>query len=133
MADYFEHWLEIGRRKGAKLPRLYNVNWFRKDLETGDYLWPGFGDNSRVLKWAIERIEGAADAVETPIGFIPTPQSLDLAGLDMTADDVQEAVRFDADEWRAEVPSLEEWFDRFGGSLPRSITRELEGLKKRLG
>ncbi|WP_138415384.1 phosphoenolpyruvate carboxykinase (GTP) [Sinomonas gamaensis] len=131
--DYLNHWVTLSAKGNpARLPKIFLVNWFRRTRD-GGFAWPGFGDNSRVLKWAIERIEGAADAVETPIGFIPTPQSLDLAGLDMTADDVQEAVRFDADEWRAEVPSLEEWFDRFGGSLPRSITRELEGLKKRLG
>ncbi len=78
MADYFEHWLEIGRREGAKLPKLYNVNWFRKDLESGEYLWPGFGDNSRVLKWVFERCDGGAEAVETPIGLLPTEDALDL-------------------------------------------------------
>ena len=80
MADYFEHWLEIGRREGAKLPKLYNVNWFRKDLESGEYLWPGFGENSRVLKWVFERCDGGAEAVETPIGLLPTEDALDLDG-----------------------------------------------------
>jgi phosphoenolpyruvate carboxykinase (GTP) len=131
--DYLNHWVRLSAKGNpARLPKIFLVNWFRRTKD-GGFAWPGFGDNSRVLKWAIERIEGKADAVETPIGFVPTPESLDLAGLDMTLDDVQEAVGFDADEWRKEVPSLEDWFARFGGSLPRSITRELEGLKKRLG
>ena len=130
--DYLNHWVTLSAKGNpARLPKIFLVNWFRRTT-AGGFAWPGFGDNSRVLKWAIERIEGKADAVETPIGFVPTPESLDLAGLDMTLDEVQEAVRFDADEWTTEVPSLEDWFARFGGSLPRSITRELEGLKKRL-
>ncbi|KHL02882.1 phosphoenolpyruvate carboxykinase (GTP) [Sinomonas humi] len=131
--DYLNHWVRLsGKGNPARLPKIFLVNWFRRTRE-GGFAWPGFGDNSRVLKWAIERIEGAADAVETPIGFVPTAESLDLDGLDMTPEQVEEAVRFDADEWRDEVPGLEEWFARFGGSLPLSLTNELEGLKKRLG
>ncbi|MCH6471744.1 phosphoenolpyruvate carboxykinase (GTP) [Sinomonas terrae] len=131
--DYLNHWVRLSAKgNAARLPKIFLVNWFRRTKD-GGFAWPGFGDNSRVLKWAIERIEGAADAVETPIGFVPTPESLDLDGLDMTPEQVEEAVHFDADEWRAEVPGLEEWFARFGGSLPLSLTNELEGLKKRLG
>ncbi|WP_136610413.1 phosphoenolpyruvate carboxykinase (GTP) [Sinomonas albida] len=131
--DYLSHWVNLSAKANpARLPKIFLVNWFRRTRE-GGFAWPGFGDNSRVLKWAIERIEGKADAVETPIGFVPTPESLDVRGLDMSAEEVNEAVRFDADEWRAELPSLEEWFDRFGGSLPESITAQLEGLKERLG
>jgi phosphoenolpyruvate carboxykinase (GTP) len=130
--DYLNHWVRVsGKANPARLPKIFLVNWFRRTRE-GGFAWPGFGDNSRVLKWAIERIEGTADAVETPIGFVPTPASLDLTGLDMTEAEVEEAVRFDSDEWNAEVPGLEEWFARFGGSLPKSITAELEGLKSRL-
>ncbi|GHG42314.1 phosphoenolpyruvate carboxykinase [GTP] [Sinomonas cellulolyticus] len=130
--DYLGHWVKVsGKANPARLPKIFLVNWFRR-TQDGGFAWPGFGDNSRVLKWAIERIEGTADAVETPIGFVPTAESLDLDGLDMTPEQVQEAVRFDSDEWKAEVPGLEEWFDRFGGSLPKSITAELDGLKARL-
>ncbi|WP_077489337.1 phosphoenolpyruvate carboxykinase (GTP) [Sinomonas mesophila] len=130
--DYLNHWVNVSAKANpARLPKIFLVNWFRRTRE-GGFAWPGFGDNSRVLKWAIERIEGAADAVETPIGFVPTPESLDLTGLDMTPAEVQEAVRFDRDEWVTELAGLQEWFDRFGGSLPDSITAELEGLKSRL-
>ncbi|WP_430297063.1 phosphoenolpyruvate carboxykinase (GTP) [Sinomonas sp. B1-1] len=130
--DYLNHWVRVSAKGNpARLPKIFLVNWFRRTRD-GKFAWPGFGDNSRVLKWAIERIEGTADAVETPIGFVPTADSLDLTGLDMTEAEVEEAVRFDADEWHAELPGLEEWFARFGGSLPKSITAELEGLKSRL-
>ena len=131
--DYLSHWVNLSAKANpARLPKIFLVNWFRRTRD-GGFAWPGFGDNSRVLKWAIERIEGKADAVETPIGFVPTPESLDVRGLDMSPEEVNEAVRFDAEEWRAELPSLEEWFDRFGGSLPESITAQLDGLKERLG
>lgn len=130
--DYLGHWVKVsGKANPEKLPKIFLVNWFRR-TKHGGFAWPGFGDNSRVLKWAIERIEGKADAVETPIGFVPTASSLDLAGLDMTEAQVEEATHFDRDEWLKELPGLTEWFDRFGGSLPKSITAELEGLKARL-
>ncbi|GAB2743695.1 phosphoenolpyruvate carboxykinase (GTP) [Sinomonas soli] len=130
--DYLAHWVRVSAKANpAKLPKIFLVNWFRRTRD-GGFAWPGFGDNSRVLKWAIERIEEAADAVETPIGFVPTPSSLDLTGLDMTEAEVEEAVRFDRDEWLNELPGLTEWFERFGGSLPKSITAELDSLKTRL-
>ncbi|MDQ0260941.1 phosphoenolpyruvate carboxykinase (GTP) [Sinomonas atrocyanea] len=130
--DYLAHWVRVSAKANpAKLPKIFLVNWFRRTRD-GGFAWPGFGDNSRVLKWAIERIEGTADAAETPIGFVPTPSSLDLTGLDMTEAEVDEAVRFDRDEWLNELPGLTEWFERFGGSLPKSITAELDSLKTRL-
>ena len=132
MADYFEHWLEIGRREGAKLPKLYNVNWFRKDLASGEYLWPGFGENSRVLKWVFERCDGGAEAVETPIGLLPTDDALDLTGVDVSAERMHEVLKVDLDEWRAEIPLIREFFDQFGDKLPEELRIALDGLEGRI-
>ncbi|HKU29748.1 MAG TPA: phosphoenolpyruvate carboxykinase (GTP) [Arthrobacter sp.] len=130
--DYLNHWVNLSAKANpAKLPKIFLVNWFRRTAE-GGFAWPGFGDNSRVLKWAIERLEGKADAVETPIGFVPTGDSIDLAGLDMTPAEVEAAVRVDAAEWEAELASIEEWYAKFGESLPAALLAELEGLKARL-
>ena len=130
--DYVNHWLNIGKSADAtKLPKIFYVNWFRRDAD-GGFLWPGFGENSRVLKWAIERIEGRADAVETPIGYVPTPESLDTDGLDMTAEQIQQALNVSTNEWAAEVPQIREWFEKFGDTLPATLWTELDGLKARL-
>ncbi|MGP0224900.1 phosphoenolpyruvate carboxykinase (GTP) [Paenarthrobacter sp. NCHU4564] len=130
--DYLNHWVNLSAKGNpGRLPKIFLVNWFRRTAE-GGFAWPGFGDNARVLKWAIERLEGKADAVETPIGFVPTGDSIDLEGLDMTPAEVESAVRVDADEWAAELASIEEWFANFGGSLPAALQSELDGLKKRL-
>jgi phosphoenolpyruvate carboxykinase (GTP) len=133
MADYFAHWLEIGRRDGAKLPKLFNVNWFRKDLESGEYLWPGFGDNSRVLKWVFERCDGGAEAEETPIGLVPTADALDLDGVDITPERLRAVLKVDAGEWREEIPLIREFFDEFGDKLPGELRDALDGLERRLG
>jgi phosphoenolpyruvate carboxykinase (GTP) len=131
--DYFGHWIGIGKdNDAAKLPRIFYVNWFRRG-EDGDFLWPGFGENSRVLKWVVERIDGQAAAVETPIGHVPTPESLDTDGLDITPEQLATALAVDAEEWRAEVPQIQEWFDKFGDDLPSVLWTELDGLKARLG
>ena len=131
--DYFAHWVKVGKdADAAKLPRIFYVNWFRRDAD-GGFLWPGFGENSRVLKWVIERLEGRADAVETPIGHVPTPASLDTDGLDLTAEQIEAALAVSPEEWAAEVPQIEEWFDRFGDRLPTQLWTELDGLKARLG
>ncbi|QCU78835.1 phosphoenolpyruvate carboxykinase (GTP) [Citricoccus sp. SGAir0253] len=131
--DYLEHWVkESGRVDQSKLPRIYLVNWFRRNRE-GGFAWPGFGENSRVLKWIVGRLEGTADAVETPIGYVPTPESLDLTGLEIAPEDLEDALKVDAEEWQAETASIEEWFDRFGPSLPASIAGQLDGLKQRVG
>ncbi|QFZ23843.1 phosphoenolpyruvate carboxykinase (GTP) [Saccharothrix syringae] len=131
--DYFQHWIDTGKSADAdKLPRIFYVNWFRRG-EDKRFLWPGFGENSRVLKWAVERLEGRAAAVETPIGHVPTADALDLDGLDASREDIEAALRFDADEWRAEVPMIEEWFARIGEKVPTSLRDELEALKLRLG
>lgn len=131
--DYLKHWVELSKQGDPeKLPKIFLVNWFRRTAD-GGFAWPGFGDNSRVVKWAIERIEGKADAVETPIGFVPTKESLDLEGLDISDEQLSDALRVDALEWAAESESIEEWYRRFGGSLPEELLGELEGLKQRLG
>ncbi len=130
--DYLNHWVNLSAKANPeRLPKIFLVNWFRRTAD-GGFAWPGFGDNSRVLKWAIERLEGKADAVETPIGFVPTGDSVDLTGLDMTPAEVEDAVRVDRDEWVAELASIEEWFANFGSSLPEALQAELKGLKTRL-
>jgi phosphoenolpyruvate carboxykinase (GTP) len=132
MADYFGHWLEIGRRDGAKLPKLYNVNWFRKDLETGEYLWPGFGDNSRILEWVFRRCDGEAEAQETAIGLVPTADALDLSGLDLSPERLQELLKVDLDEWKKEIPLIEEFYEQFGDKLPAELRKALVGLENRI-
>ena len=131
--DYFQHWNNVGKDADAhKLPKIFYVNWFRRD-EDGNFVWPGFGENSRVLKWAIERIEGKAAAVETPIGHVPAPGSLDTDGLDMDPKELDKALQVDVEEWKAEIPQIEEWFAKFGDNLPTQLRVELDGLKARLG
>jgi len=131
--DYFNHWISIGKQHDAdKLPRIFYVNWFRRG-EDGRFLWPGFGENSRVLKWVIERLEGNAEAVETPVGYVPTVDSLDLDGLDVDRSDIEAALRVDPEEWKAELPQIDEWFTKFGDKLPAVLWTELDGLKARLG
>ncbi|MGL5819397.1 MAG: phosphoenolpyruvate carboxykinase (GTP) [Phycicoccus sp.] len=130
--DYLAHWLALGARAdAAALPRIYQVNWFRRDAD-GGFLWPGFGDNSRVLAWIVGRLDGTADAVDTPVGLVPVPGALDTTGLDRTEEQVTEAVRVDADEWRAELPLVEEWFARFGDTLPPALRDELDRFRSRL-
>jgi len=130
--DYLQHWIDIGKGADAsKLPRIFYVNWFRRD-EDGGYLWPGFGENSRVLKWVVQRLEGEAEAVDTPIGRVPAPGSLDIEGLDTTEDDIAKALTVDPEEWREELPQIEEWFDMFGDKLPTVLRTELDDLKERL-
>jgi phosphoenolpyruvate carboxykinase (GTP) len=131
--DYFQHWIDTGKRADAdKLPKIFYVNWFRRD-ENKKFLWPGFGENSRVLKWAIERLEGKAAATETPIGYVPTADDLDLSGLDTSRADIEASLEFNADEWRAEIPLIEEWFEKIGEKLPTLLRAELDALKTRLG
>ena len=131
--DYFNHWITVGKdNDAAKLPRIFYVNWFRRD-DRGDFLWPGFGENSRILKWVVERIEGQATAVETPIGHVPAPGALDTDGLDMTEDALAAALHVDVEEWKAEIPQIQEWFEKFGDDLPAVLWTELDTLKARLG
>ena len=131
--DYFGHWLTLGKEADAvKLPKIYYVNWFRRD-DDGKFIWPGFGENGRVLKWIVERLEGQAAAAESPIGRVPTVDALDIDGLDLTPEQIEQCLRVDEDEWRAEVPGIAEWFDKFGQKLPTLLWAELDGLKTRLG
>ena len=134
MGDYFAHWLSMPERTDeARLPRIYGVNWFRKD-EDGKFLWPGYGDNARVLDWICRRLEGDAGAADTPIGAVPRPEDLNLDGLD---DDARAragaALTVDGDAWRAELPTIREHFDRFGDRLPGALRAELDALAGRLG
>jgi phosphoenolpyruvate carboxykinase (GTP) len=130
--DYFNHWIEVGKSADAvKLPKVFYVNWFRRD-EDGKFVWPGFGENIRVLKWAIERLEGTAAAVDTPIGRVPAADALDTDGLEMFDADLAKALEVDVEQWRKEIPSIEEWFAKIGDKVPSSLRDELESLKQRL-
>jgi phosphoenolpyruvate carboxykinase (GTP) len=132
MGDYFAHWLEIGRREGAQLPKIFYVNWFRKDDE-GNWLWPGYGENSRVLAWVFGRVAGTADARETPIGNLPTDDALPTDGLDIGADQLEELLRVDTEEWKAELPSIREHYEKFGDKLPPELAAQVDALEERLG
>ncbi|MFM7253221.1 MAG: phosphoenolpyruvate carboxykinase (GTP) [Ilumatobacteraceae bacterium] len=128
MADYFRHWLRIGdSTDSSKLPKIFFVNWFRRD-DDGRFLWPGFGENSRVLKWVFERVDGTADAVSTPVGLLPAPDALDLEGLAIDSADVDTLLTVDADGWRAAVPQIESHFAQFGEALPEQLHRRLREL-----
>jgi phosphoenolpyruvate carboxykinase (GTP) len=131
MADYFQHWLEMGDKLKGKAPRIFYVNWFRKTPE-GRWLWPGFGENSRVLKWMCERVEGKVDAVKTPIGLLPAIDDLDMKGLSISAQDVKDLLKVDMDAWRAEIPDIEKHFAQFGDRLPDRLKKQFEALKGRL-
>jgi len=132
MGDYFAYWLRAGReRAGSQLPRIFHVNWFRKDAD-GRFLWPGYGENIRVLKWIFRRCEGTADAVETPIGRLPAVEDLRLDGLDAEPETVAELLRVDTALWREEVDSIRAHFETFGADLPPELERQLEALCKRL-
>ncbi len=134
MADYFRHWLAVGRSEGAQLPKIFWVNWFRKDPETGRFLWPGFGDNSRVLAWVFGRVTGEAEAVETPIGLGPPTgeMGIDVSGLDIDPDDVARVLEVDVDAFRDQLPQLKEHLAMFGDDLPQEIHDQLAALEQRL-
>jgi phosphoenolpyruvate carboxykinase (GTP) len=132
VGDYIQHWLDIGKATDAdKLPKLFWVNWFRKGAD-GSFLWPGFGENSRVLKWVLERVAGEAEAVDTAIGRVPTLESLDVTGLDVDPATLAELLKVDNDAWRAEIPLIEEHFNFIGERLPAEMADELRELEKRL-
>ncbi|MEC3958261.1 phosphoenolpyruvate carboxykinase (GTP) [Nocardia sp. CDC153] len=133
VGDYLNHWITLGKNADAQaLPKIFYVNWFRRGAD-GRFLWPGFGENSRVLEWIVNRIEGTASAEATPIGNVPHAADLDLEGLDVNPDDVEEALAVNVDEWRNEIPSIEEWFEFIGDKLPSGLRDEFEALKQRLG
>ncbi|NNE11014.1 MAG: phosphoenolpyruvate carboxykinase (GTP), partial [Ilumatobacter sp.] len=132
-ADYFAHWLTIGKATDPnQLPKIFFVNWFRRDAD-GRFLWPGFGENSRVLKWIFERVDGESDAVDTAIGRLPTPAAIDTEGLDIDEADLQTLLDVDAEGWRASIPEIREHFARFGDKLPAQLQVALDTLEARLG
>ena len=132
MGDYFKHWLEIGKHPGAKLPKIFYVNWFRRGAD-GHFLWPGYGDNSRVLKWIFGRCNGTAAAKETEIGNLPADGALDLSGLDIPAEDQKALFGVDKEGWKAVIPQIEQHFAKFGAKLPAELSKQLDELKARLG
>jgi len=132
VGDYFQHWLDIGATEGAQLPEIFYVNWFRRD-EDNSFLWPGFSENSRVLKWIFERVAGTAEAVETPLGFAPAEGALDIDGLDITPEQVQKALAIKPEEWSTELESIEAWYAELGDAVPAELKAEVDELRTRLG
>ncbi len=132
MADYFQHWLDMGDRLGSKAPKIFYVNWFRKSPE-GKFMWPGYGDNSRVLKWMCDRVDGRVGARHTPIGLLPERADLDLSGLDVPGAYLEELLRVDEAAWRAEIPDLDRHLSKFDHSLPQPLGNQLHDLRARLG
>ena len=131
MGDYFQHWLDMGVKLGDKAPKIFNVNWFRTDDE-GNFIWPGFGDNMRVLNWIIDRCEGKADAEETAIGFVPKAEDIDLTDLDFDIETLKSILKVDKDIWTQEAAEIEEHFKKFGDKLPKELREQLENLKANL-
>jgi phosphoenolpyruvate carboxykinase (GTP) len=132
IGDYWQHWFNMGEKLGAKAPKIFYANWFRKSAD-GKWLWPGFGENIRVLKWMCERVEGKVGAVETPIGYVPKAADLDVGGLKISQAEVAELLRIDVDGWKGEVPEIEEYLNSAGARLPARMKTQLAGLKKRVG
>ena len=132
MADYWAHWLKMGKRAGANMPRIYYVNWFRKNA-AGEFLWPGFGDNGRVLQWVFQRCAGKVGGLDTPIGVVPKPSDLDLSGLTLDHEDVEELLAIDREGWANEVPLIREYYAAFGARMPKELVGELDALERRLG
>ncbi|NRA21735.1 MAG: phosphoenolpyruvate carboxykinase (GTP) [Oceanospirillaceae bacterium] len=131
MADYWGHWLKMGQTEGAKMPKVYYVNWFRKN-QAGKFIWPGFGENSRVLKWVFERCAGTADAIETAIGNMPTLDGIDFSGLDMSDEDIANLMWVDHEGWLSELEGIEEYYDTFGDHLPEELRNQVKALRVRL-
>lgn len=131
MADYWGHWFDMGDKLGDKAPKMFFVNWFRKSPE-GKFMWPGYGDNSRVLKWMCERVDGKVDAEKTPIGLLPKAGDLDLSSLNIAPETMKELLKVDVKAWQPEIPELEEYMAQFGDRLPERMTAQLKGLEQRL-
>ena len=132
MGDYFQHWISMGQKSSPdKLPGIFYVNWFRKSSD-GKWLWPGYGDNSRVLKWIFQRLEGEVDAVETPIGYVPQMNDIDVQGLQISESNIRELLEINSQEWLKEVESIKEHYITFGCRLPKKLWEELEALESRL-
>jgi len=131
MADYWSHWIKTGQQNGVNLPKIYYVNWFRKN-DHGQFIWPGFGENSRVLKWIFERCEGTAKAIETPIGNLPNVDGLDFSGLGLSEAQIAELLRVEVDGWLEEIPLIEDYYATYGDHVPAELHKELKELKERL-
>ncbi|MEK9892499.1 MAG: phosphoenolpyruvate carboxykinase (GTP) [Pseudomonadales bacterium] len=131
MADYWQHWIRIGETAGAQLPKIFYVNWFRKD-ESGGFVWPGFGENARVLEWIFNRCEGSADAIDTPIGLLPTLDGINFDGLNLSETDIATLLKVDIDGWQSELPLIEDYYQTFGDRVPQALYDELAQLKLRL-
>lgn len=132
VGDYLQHWLNIGQTDGAKLPKIFYVNWFRRD-DDNSFLWPGFSENSRVLKWVFERVNGTVDAAESPLGFTPAEGGLDTEGLDFTEEQLRKALAIKPEEWETELASIEEWYAELGDSVPSELRAEVDKLRTHLG
>ena len=132
VGDYLQHWINIGNTEGAQLPKIFYVNWFRRD-DDNSFLWPGFSENSRVLKWVFERVTGTADAQESPLGLTPVEGGLDTEGLDFTDEQLRKALAIKPEEWETELGLIEEWYAELGDSVPAELRAEVENLRQRLG
>jgi phosphoenolpyruvate carboxykinase (GTP) len=132
MGDYIQHWINIGKTDGAKLPKIFYVNWFRKD-EEGKFMWPGFGENSRVLEWICRRVDGEVESVETPIGNVPKIEDFNLDGLNLDAAALEELLKVDPELVKAELPQVKEFLAKFGDHLPSEIKQQLDDLESQLG
>jgi phosphoenolpyruvate carboxykinase (GTP) len=133
MGDYFAHWIRTGEKtRTENLPKIFYVNWFRKDAE-GKWLWPGYGENSRVLKWIVERVNGTGQAIESSIGYVPAEEDLDFSGMIVSRTQIREVLKVDSGEWKREIPGIREYFEKLGGHLPGELREELAALEKRLG
>jgi phosphoenolpyruvate carboxykinase (GTP) len=132
MGDYFGHWLQLGQREGAKLPKIFLVNWFRKD-EDGKFIWPGFGENSRVLDWVFRRCNDEGETVSSAIGLLPAEGEIDIEGIDVSEEQMRELLSVDAELFKQQLPQVKEHLDRFGDRLPQQISAQLEALEERLG
>jgi phosphoenolpyruvate carboxykinase (GTP) len=128
MGDYFQHWLDMGKRLGDKAPKIFNVNWFRTDDE-GNFIWPGYGENARVLNWIVDRCEGKADAELTPIGYVPKPEDIDLTDLDIDMDTLKSLLKVDKEVWTKEISEIENHYQKFGSKLPEELRKQLGILR----
>ncbi len=132
VGDYFQHWLDIGKKLGPKAPKIFHVNWFRRDKKTHQFLWPGFGENLRAVLWALDRCEGKAKAVDTPMGFVPTPDALPLSGLDLSPETLQAVLEVTPSDWKEDLADQRAFFDKIGPRLPKELREEQDAFAKRL-
>ena len=127
MGKYFEHWIEMGKELGDKAPKIFNVNWFRTD-ENGNFIWPGFGENLRVLEWILKRCENKVEARKTPIGYLPFSKDINLEGLDLDYSDIDSILEFDSNLWKKEVVDIKSFYNKFGNTLPNKLTQKLDKI-----